>query len=125
MHRLQYLFCRKWLLRASEGRHRPNPSTQSVLMEFSLETAIRPGCAGPVCDSSPLGKHPAGNRWLEGGRSSLLKSAQRATLLSIAVLSFASQCNGLDKSRAYTCANGALKNGHSLDTMALRVYYVG
>jgi len=31
-----------------------------------------------------LGKHPAGNGWLEGGRSSLLESAQEATLSSVA-----------------------------------------
>jgi hypothetical protein len=32
-----------------------------------------------------FGKHPAGNCWLEGGRSSLLESAQEATLLSLSV----------------------------------------
>ena len=31
-----------------------------------------------------LGKHPAGNGWLEGGRSLLLESAQEATLTSVA-----------------------------------------
>ena len=31
-----------------------------------------------------LGKHPAGDCWLEGGRSSLLESAQEATLSSVA-----------------------------------------
>jgi hypothetical protein len=32
-----------------------------------------------------LGKHPAGNGMLEGGRNSLLESAQEATLMSVPI----------------------------------------
>jgi hypothetical protein len=41
-------------------------------------------------------KHQAGNGWLEGGRSSLLKSAQEATLSSVAMVCFPRQSNALD-----------------------------
>ena len=42
-----------------------------------------------------LGLHPAGNGLLEGGRNSLLESAQQATLTSVAILAFPRQCNSL------------------------------
>ena len=46
-----------------------------------------------------LGLHPAGNGLLEGGRNSLLESAQQATLTSVATPAFPRQCNSL----AETC----------------------
>jgi hypothetical protein len=48
-----------------------------------------------VEDSGLLGKHPAGNGFLEGGRNSLLESAQEATLTSVATAACLSQCNRL------------------------------
>ena len=42
-----------------------------------------------------LGKHPAGNGSLDGGRNSLLESAQEATLISVATVTFSRQCNRL------------------------------
>ncbi len=42
-----------------------------------------------------FGKHQARNGWREGGRSSLLESAQGATLLSVATSAFQRQCNSL------------------------------
>jgi hypothetical protein len=38
---------------------------------------------------------PAGNGWLKGGRSSLLESAQEATLSSVAISPFPRQSNSL------------------------------
>jgi hypothetical protein len=46
-----------------------------------------------------LGLHPAGNGLLEGGRNSLLESAQQATLTSVATSAFPRQSNSL----ARTC----------------------
>jgi len=46
-----------------------------------------------------LGLHPAGNGLLEGGRNSLLESAQQATLTSVATYTFPRQSNSL----ARTC----------------------
>jgi hypothetical protein len=43
--------------------------------------------------SDLLGKHPAGNGSLDGGRNSLLESAQEATLISVATATFSRQCN--------------------------------
>jgi hypothetical protein len=40
-----------------------------------------------------LGKHPAAAAWLEGGRNSLLKSAQEATLTSVATSASQGQSN--------------------------------
>src|SRR5208283_1119521 len=42
---------------------------------------------------------PAGNGWLEGGRSSLLESAQEATLSSVATYAFPSQSNRLAEAK--------------------------
>jgi len=42
-----------------------------------------------------LGKCPAGNGLLGGGRNSLLKSAQEATQMSVATAGFKRQCNKL------------------------------
>jgi len=44
-----------------------------------------------------LGKHPAGNSLLEGGRSLLREYAQKATLTSLATMAFPRQCNGLGR----------------------------
>lgn len=44
-----------------------------------------------------FGKHQARNGWREGGRSSLLESAQGATLLSVAMPAFQRQSNSLAK----------------------------
>jgi hypothetical protein len=46
-----------------------------------------------------IGKHPAGNALLEGGRNSLLEFAQQATLSSVATSGFARQRNGVAGSR--------------------------
>jgi hypothetical protein len=40
-----------------------------------------------------LGKHPAGNGLLKGGRNSLLESAQEATLMSVTTSALPRQCN--------------------------------
>jgi hypothetical protein len=45
-----------------------------------------------------LGKHQAGNGLLEGGRNSLLESAQEATLTSVATAAFSRQCKSLPRS---------------------------
>jgi hypothetical protein len=42
-----------------------------------------------------LGKHPAGNGLLEGGRNLLLESAQEATLMSVTTLGLPRQLNRL------------------------------
>jgi hypothetical protein len=42
-----------------------------------------------------LGKHPAGNGLLEGGRNSLLESAQEATLMSVTTAGLPRQLNRL------------------------------
>jgi hypothetical protein len=44
-----------------------------------------------------LGKHPAGIGLLEGGRNSLLESAQQATLMSVPTSSFHRQLNSLGR----------------------------
>jgi hypothetical protein len=44
-----------------------------------------------------LGEHPAGSGLLEGGRNSLLESAQEATLTSVPTSAFSRQSNGLSK----------------------------
>jgi hypothetical protein len=45
--------------------------------------------------SGLLGKRTAGGGLLEGGRNSLLESAQEATLTSVATAAFPRQCNRL------------------------------
>jgi hypothetical protein len=45
--------------------------------------------------SGLLGIHPAGISLLEGGRNSLLESAQQATPISVATSAFPRQCNKL------------------------------
>jgi hypothetical protein len=99
------------------GCHRPSPSTRQVYVGFSPETTRRTGLAGTVCDSSPLGKHPAGNCWLEGGRSLLLESAQEATLLSVAMVRFPRQSNSLAVERMLRdCAAKVVQvDGHSIE----------
>jgi len=52
-----------------------------------------------------LGKRPAGDGWLEVGRSSLLESAQEATLMSVPTRGLPRQSNGLaiaDFNRKFT-----------------------
>ena len=49
--------------------------------------------------SDLLGKHPAGSGLLEGGRNSLLESAQEATLTSVSMAGLARQSNRLAKTR--------------------------
>ena len=67
-----------------------------------------------------LGKHQAGNGWLEGGRSSLLESAQEATLLSVAMVCFPRQCNTLAVMRGLSnCAAEVVQvEGHSIEVSA-------
>jgi len=50
--------------------------------------------------SDLLGKHPAGSGLLEGGRNSLLESAQEATLTSVSMAGLARQSNRLAKIRS-------------------------
>src|SRR5579885_37181 len=63
------------------------PSTMHVRAEFSQGRGL--DRANPVRRLFvTFGKHPAGNCRLEGGRSSLLESAQEATLSSVSTFRF-------------------------------------
>jgi hypothetical protein len=56
-------------------------------------------------ENGRIGRHPAGNSLLEGGRDSLRENAQGATLISIATRAFLRQSNSLgmrDFNRIFT-----------------------
>jgi hypothetical protein len=62
---------------------------------ISFQGTVIPAVCSGWKRSGLLGKHPAGDGVLEGGRSSLLESAQQATLSSVATLAFPRQLNEL------------------------------
>lgn len=91
-------------------RRVPGPSLipASVAAMLQRGTVVPARHAGKEGDSL-LGKHQAHNGWLEGGRSPLLESTQRATLLSLATATFQRQCNSL-------AGNGTLQRRYSYCT---------
>src|SRR5579871_549648 len=84
-----------------ERRHqKPDSGPMTVLpVKFSQGQPFRPELFWPRERLVSFGNHQAGNGWLEGGRSSLLESAQGATVSSVATLGFQRQCNGLPRVR--------------------------
>jgi hypothetical protein len=90
---------------------RPYPRQQAVVCAFGVfaGTVLPAGCAGAL-STGLRGKHPAGNCMLEGGRNSLLESAQQGTLLSVAISAFPRQSNGLPPMRCnYDCNRKFIK----------------
>jgi len=90
----------KWLAPAKMRRRRnlltDSPFKPSDCDERVIAKTVRPACcAGLIRDCSPWDYTPTGNGLLEGGRNSLLESAQQATLTSVATSAFPRQSNSL------------------------------
>jgi hypothetical protein len=82
----------------NQGCQRPSPIREPLPLSAVLLQGTS-HLAGELASNGPdlLGKHPAGNGWLGGGRNSLLESAQEATLTSVASRASPSQRNGQAK----------------------------
>jgi len=72
-----------------------------------------------------FGKTP-GRQLLAGGRPQPTAGFRAGSYASqYSGLEFHQSMQQVEWGKPYTCANGALKDGHSLDTLALCVYYGG
>ena len=101
-HRWEWLPCR-----AIAGLSTRLPETCSLAADLVTSGAFsqRQSSVPAVLASKAtrlLGKHQAGNGWLEGGRSSLRESAQRATLLKCSNPRFPASMQQLGRTALWT-----------------------